>query len=128
MESAGRFSAEEFLTWAGENGAESRIGEMEEAGDGRHAMGPDEAAELMRHLLREALILGAPVLLAACVTSFVISLVQTLTSLQDQTIATVPRLLVVLGLLMAGLPWFLGRLMSYTLGLFSDFHRFLGKG
>lgn len=91
-------------------------------------MGPDQAAELMRDLLRQALILGAPVLVAACVTSFVISLVQTLTSLQDQTIATVPRLLVVAGLLMAGLPWFLERLMRYTLGLFSDFHRFLGLG
>ena len=34
-------------------------------------MGPDEAAELMRHLLREALILGAPVLIAACVTSLI---------------------------------------------------------
>jgi flagellar biosynthetic protein FliQ len=91
-------------------------------------MGPDEAAELMRHCLREALILGAPVLLAACVTSFVISLVQTLTSLQDQTISTVPRLLMVVGLLMAALPWFLARLMSYTVGLFSNFHRFLGQG
>jgi flagellar biosynthetic protein FliQ len=107
---------------------EERGGGQWEAGEGRRAVGPDEAAELMRHLLREALILGAPVLLAACVTSFAISLVQTLTSLQDQTISTVPRLLVVVGLLMAGLPWFLGRLMSYTLGLFSDFHRFLGKG
>jgi hypothetical protein len=29
---------------------------------------------------------------------------------------------------MAALPWFLGRLMSYTLALFSDFHRFLGAG
>jgi flagellar biosynthetic protein FliQ len=91
-------------------------------------MGADQAAELMRNLLREALILGAPVLVAACVTSFVISLVQTLTSLQDQTIATVPRLLVVAVLLMAGLPWFLERLMRYTVGLFSDFHRFLGLG
>jgi flagellar biosynthesis protein FliQ len=91
-------------------------------------MGPDAVAELMRSLLREALILGAPVLLAACVTSFAISLVQTLTSLQDQTISTVPRLLIVVGLLMAALPWFLGRLMSYTLSLFSDFHRFLGAG
>lgn len=91
-------------------------------------MGPDQAAELMRALLREALILGAPVLLAACVTSFLISLVQTLTSLQDQTIATVPRLLVVAGLLLVSLPWYLGRLMQYTLGLFSDFHRFLGLG
>jgi flagellar biosynthetic protein FliQ len=91
-------------------------------------MGPDEVAELMRSLLREALILGAPVLIVACVTSFLISLVQTLTSLQDQTISTVPRLLIVVGLLMAALPWFLGRLMSYTLALFSDFHRFLGAG
>lgn len=91
-------------------------------------MGPDEAAELMRHLLREALILGTPVLLAACITSFLISLLQTLTSLQDQTLSTVPRLLVVVGLLLAGLPWYLGRLMQYTLSLFSDFHRFLGAG
>jgi flagellar biosynthesis protein FliQ len=89
-------------------------------------MGPDEVAELMRGLLREALILGTPLLVAACVTSFVISLVQTLTSLQDQTISTVPRLLVVAGLLMAGLPWYLGRLVRYTLTLFGDFHRFLG--
>ena len=51
-----------------------------------------------------------------------------LTSLQDQTISTVPRLLVVVGLLMAALPWFLARLMNYTIGLFSDFHRFLGQG
>ncbi|MGA7524132.1 MAG: flagellar biosynthetic protein FliQ [Acidobacteriaceae bacterium] len=91
-------------------------------------MGADQAAELMRNLLREALILGAPVLAAACVTSFVISLVQTLTSLQDQTISTVPRLLVVAGLLMAATPWYLDRLMRYTIGLFSDFHRFLGLG
>jgi flagellar biosynthetic protein FliQ len=91
-------------------------------------MGPDEAAELVRNLLREALILGAPILLVACVTSFVISLVQTLTSLQDQTLSTVPRLLVVVGLLLAGLPWYLDRLMRYTVSLFSDFHRFLGLG
>jgi flagellar biosynthetic protein FliQ len=91
-------------------------------------MGPDQAAELMRNVLREAMILGAPVLLAACVTSFLVSLVQTLTSLQDQTLSTVPRLLVVVGLLLAGLPWFLERLMRYTLGLLGDFHRFLGMG
>jgi len=91
-------------------------------------MGSDQAAELMRHLLREALILGAPLLFAACATSFLISLIQTLTSLQDQTLSTVPRLLVVVGLLMASLPWYLDRLMRYTVSLFTDFHRFLGMG
>lgn len=91
-------------------------------------MGPDQAAELMRVLLKEALILSAPALLAACVTSFLISLLQTLTSLQDQTISTVPRLLVVAGLLLASMPWYLERLIRYTTMLFSDFHRYLGAG
>ncbi|MBT9330300.1 flagellar biosynthetic protein FliQ [Paracidobacterium acidisoli] len=91
-------------------------------------MSPDQAAELMRHLLREALILGAPVLIAASATSFLLSLFQTLTSLQDQTLSIVPRLLVVMALLIAGMPWFLGRLISYTSSLFLDFHRFLGQG
>lgn len=91
-------------------------------------MGADQAAELMRNLLREALILGVPVLAVACATSFVISLVQTLTSLQDQTISTVPRLVAVAVVLLAATPWYLERLMRYTIGLFSDFHRFLGMG
>ena len=91
-------------------------------------MTPDLVAELMRHLLRETLIVGAPLLIAASLTSFLLSLLQTLTSLQDQTLSTVPRLLVVAGLLITGLPWFLGRLISYTSVLFSDFHRFLEHG
>jgi flagellar biosynthesis protein FliQ len=90
-------------------------------------MSPDQVAEMMRHLLREALIIGAPVLVAASVTSFLLSMFQTLTSLQDQTLSTVPRLLVVMGLLVAATPWFLGRLIGYTVALFSDFHRYMGQ-
>lgn len=89
-------------------------------------MGSDQVAELMRQLLREAIVLGGPVLLAASLTSFLLSLVQTLTSLQEQTLTTVPRLLVVVALMLAGMPWFLERLVSYTIRLFSDFHRYLG--
>ena len=89
-------------------------------------MNADQVTELMRMLLREAMILGGPVLLAASLTSFVLSLAQTLTSLQDQTLTTVPRLLIVVALMLAGMPWFLGRLLAYTVRLFSDFHRYLG--
>ena len=89
-------------------------------------MGTDQVAELMRQLLREAMILGGPVLVAASLTSFLLSLAQTLTSLQEQTLTTVPRLLIVVALMLAGMPWFLGRLATYTLRLFADFHRFLG--
>jgi flagellar biosynthetic protein FliQ len=89
-------------------------------------VGPDQVAELMRHLLKEALIVSTPILLLAAVTSFLLSLFQTLTSLQDQTLSTVPRLLIVAIVLLVGLPWFLRRMVYFTVTLFSDLHRYIG--
>lgn len=89
-------------------------------------MNADQVAELMRQLLKEALIVSAPVLFAASAISFLLSLLQTLTSLQEQTLTAVPRMLIVVALLLVGMPWFLKRLIVYTLSLFGDFHRYLG--
>jgi flagellar biosynthesis protein FliQ len=89
-------------------------------------MTPDLVAELMRQLLREAMIVAAPVLIAAAALSFVLSLVQTLTSLQEQSITSIPRLAAIVLILLAGMPWFLERLGSYTRVLLGDFHRYLG--
>jgi flagellar biosynthetic protein FliQ len=89
-------------------------------------MTPDMVAELLRQLMREAMILSAPILVAAVLLGFVLSLVQTLTSLQEQSLTSVPRLLVVALILLAGMPWFLGRLATYTVHLISDFHRYAG--
>ena len=89
-------------------------------------MGTDQAVELMRNMLREALIVSAPLLIAASLTSFILSLFQTLTSLQDQTLTTVPRLLITVALALVALPWFARRLVTYTVVLFTNFHRYLG--
>lgn len=89
-------------------------------------MGPDQTVEIMRRVLIEAMLLSAPLLAATCLISLVISLLQTLTSVQEQTLSTVPRLLVVFAVTMATLPWMVHRLMSFTVRLFSDFHRYLG--
>ena len=88
-------------------------------------MGTDQAVELMRHLLREALLVSGPVLIVASLTSLLLSLLQTLTSLQEQTLTTVPRLLLVVTLILICLPWFASRLVSYTVLLLNDFHRYL---
>lgn len=88
-------------------------------------MTPDLVAELLRELMKEAIILSAPILIAAVLLSFVLSLLQTLTSLQEQSLTTVPRLLAVAAILLAGMPWFLGRLVSYTRVLIMDFHRYV---
>ena len=89
-------------------------------------MTPDLVAELMRQLMREAMILAAPLLIAATLLSFVLSLIQTLTSLQEQSLTSVPRLAVVGLILLVGMPWFLERLATYTRLLLGDFRRFLG--
>jgi len=89
-------------------------------------MTPDMIAEILRHLLREALILSAPLLIAAALISFLLSLVQTLTSLQDQSLTAVPRLAAIVMILLVGMPWFLSRLMTYTRLLLTDLHRYTG--
>jgi flagellar biosynthesis protein FliQ len=89
-------------------------------------MTPDLVAELLRQLMREAMILAAPLLVAAAVLSFLLSLVQTLTSLQEQSLTSVPRLAAVAAILLAAMPWFLGRIADYTRLLMGDFRRYLG--
>lgn len=89
-------------------------------------MTPDQVAEIIRRLLLEALLLSAPMLVLGCLISVALTLVQTLTGIQEQTITAVPRLIVVFFAGLVSLPWFLRRVVAYTVHLWSDFHRYLG--
>jgi flagellar biosynthetic protein FliQ len=89
-------------------------------------MTPDMVAEILRQLMKEAIILAAPLLIAAALLSFLLSLVQTLTSLQEQSLTSVPRLGAIAVIMLVGMPWFLGRMAAYTKLMMADFHRFLG--
>jgi flagellar biosynthetic protein FliQ len=89
-------------------------------------MGPDQVVQIMRQLLIEAAVLCAPLLLAAALVSLGVSLLQTLTSVQEQTLTAVPRLMAVFLVTMVTMPWMIHRLTGYTLRLLADFHRYLG--
>jgi flagellar biosynthetic protein FliQ len=89
-------------------------------------MTPDMVAELLRQLMKEALILAGPLLIAAALMSFLLSLVQTLTSLQEQSLTSVPRLGAIAVILLVGMPWFLARMGNYTIMLFTNLRRYLG--
>ncbi len=88
-------------------------------------MTPDQTTEIFRYVLREAVLVAAPVIVAASLTSLVISLLQTLTSIQDQTLSIVPRLLVVAGVVFVGMPWFMHQLTFFTNSLLCDVGRFV---
>jgi flagellar biosynthesis protein FliQ len=88
-------------------------------------MTPDMVSEILRQLMKEAIILAAPLLIAAALLSFLLSLVQTLTSLQEQSLTSVPRLGAIAVIMLVGMPWFLARMANYTKLMMTDFHRFL---
>ena len=88
-------------------------------------MGPDAVVSMGRLMLEQVIILTAPILLTAIAVSLLVNIVQVLTSLQDQTLSTVPRLLVTGTALFILMPWMLRHLASYTLLMLSDFHKVL---
>jgi len=83
-----------------------------------------EVIELTRQTLEISFIVCAPILGAAMVMSAVISLGQVLTSMQDMTLSTVPRLAAVGGFAFWLTPWMMRKLVTFTVLLFGDFHRF----
>ena len=89
-------------------------------------MTPDAVVQLARDTLLIALLLAAPVLAVATVVSLLINIAQVMTSIQEHTVATVPRIAVVAITTFVLMPWMLRKLMSFTVQLFQDFHRCLG--
>jgi flagellar biosynthesis protein FliQ len=68
--------------------------------------------------------LSLPVLAVGFVVGIVMSLTQILTSIQDSSFSTVPRLTAFMAALVVAMPWMLAKLIAYTIGLFGDLGRF----
>ncbi len=88
-------------------------------------MGTDQVVELGRMMLQEVALLIAPLLAITVCVSLVVNIVQVLTSLQDQTLASVPRLLATgVGLFLL-MPWMWRHLAHFTIAMLSSFDRVL---
>ena len=89
-------------------------------------MTPEVVVQLARETLTTTLLLATPILAVATVVSLLINIAQVMTSIQEHTVATVPRIVVVAITTFVTLPWMLRKLMGFTVHLFADFHRCLG--
>lgn len=81
-------------------------------------MTPTLVVELGRDALELCFMIAGPLLLATLLVGLVMSVIQAITHLQEQTLTFVPKLFVVAGLLGLMLPWILRVLNSYTTSLF----------
>jgi len=74
--------------------------------------------ELMRSAVVTILIVSAPVLIVALGVGLIISIIQATTSIQDQTLTFVPKILAILGVLAGLSGWMITRLTMYTTFIF----------
>jgi flagellar biosynthesis protein FliQ len=89
------------------------------------AMPMETVVQLGRTTMQMALVTAAPILIVATIVSLVVNVLQVLTSLQETTVSTVPRLLVTAVAAVVMLPWTLQRLSAFAYHLLSDFHPYI---
>lgn len=82
----------------------------------------DEALvlDLGRATLLITLKLVAPILLTGMVVGLLVSLFQTVTALQEQTLSLVPKILAIVTALLVLMPWILRTLTGFTRTLFES--------
>ena len=71
------------------------------------------AAELIRQAVMLTLVVGAPLLLAALVVGLLVTLLQAVTQLQEQTLTFLPKLVTMALIFVMVLPWMLGKLTQF---------------
>jgi flagellar biosynthetic protein FliQ len=74
--------------------------------------------DLARNAIMLALLIAAPMLLVALLIGLVVSVLQAVTQIQEQTLAFVPKLVGVGVVFLLALPWMLQLLVRYTTELF----------
>lgn len=74
-----------------------------------------EVVEIGRDLLITAMWLSAPAVLVSLAVGLMISLLQTVTSVQEQTLSFAPRIVAVGAVMLVTLPWMLQTSSAFTL-------------
>ncbi len=82
-------------------------------------MNPDLAIDLFKSTVVFALYVVAPFLIAMLVVGLATSLIQSVTSMQEQTLTFIPKLLTMAGLLLLLTPWLLRSLSEFTITMFA---------
>ncbi len=89
-------------------------------------MTPATVIEIGQHAIEVALLISAPLFIAALATGLLVSIFQAATSINEATLSFVPKLLVIfLTLLLAG-PWMITIMTDYMRRLFEAIPGLIG--
>ncbi len=82
-------------------------------------MNPGQVTDLIRDAVTVMVVVSAPVLIVSVLVGLVVSILQTMTSIQEQTLSFVPKILAVLFALVYFGTFMTNHLMDYTIVLLS---------
>lgn len=88
-------------------------------------MSQEQVVGLATEAIRVLLLVAAPILLAGMMVGVLISIFQTATSIQDQTLTFIPKIFTVLIVLLIALPWMMQIMVDYTTRLFGQLHIYI---
>jgi flagellar biosynthetic protein FliQ len=74
--------------------------------------------DTIRHALIITLKIAGPILAAGVVIGLIISVLQSVTSIQDQALSLVPKIVVMIGVAIVLIPWIFNRLMEFSQQMF----------
>ncbi|MCI5621816.1 MAG: flagellar biosynthesis protein FliQ [Lachnospiraceae bacterium] len=80
-----------------------------------------QVLDIARNAIYTIITTSAPLLLVSLVVGLIISIFQTVTSIQEQTLTFVPKILAVFAALMIFGAWMLDTMSSFMTELWSDF-------
>lgn len=85
-----------------------------------------QVLDIAREAIYYIIICSAPILIISLVVGLIISIFQTVTSIQEQTLTFVPKIIAVfVGMVVFG-PWILDSLNEFVTALWSNFSLYLG--
>ena len=82
-------------------------------------MNLDQATDLIRSTLLLALLVSAPMLLIGLLVGVVVSLLQAVTQIQEQTLSFIPKIVAMVASAIVLMPWITHRLIEYSAVIFS---------
>jgi flagellar biosynthetic protein FliQ len=91
-------------------------------------MGQDTVISLATQAMTLAVKIAGPILLAGLIIGLLVSIFQAVTSIQEQSLSFIPKVVGVAALIILLGPWMLDQLVSYTQNLFLSIPQLLGLG
>jgi len=83
--------------------------------------------DLAREALRTAIYVAGPALIVSMIVGLSISVFQVVTSLQDQTVAFVPKVMAVMVVVVLSFPWMMRVMLGFAARMFTDFNLVVGR-